>query len=95
MRKFNFMQLVATGNKLADSKFVQGILLLISDAMKVLIILTAAATGLIFAYNLIMQKLADDNEKPKYKKGWKQTLIIGVAVMGAETIVTLVFGYFA
>lgn len=94
MKNYYLMQLVATGNKLENSKLVTGAKALIADATGVLVGITAGLTGLLIIYNLIRLKAADEHEKPKYKKGWISSLICGIGIILAEGLVALVFSYF-
>lgn len=94
MKNFNLMTVLATANKLENSKMVTGVKALITDATVVLIGITAGLTGLLIIYNLIRYKTADDQEKPKFNKGWKSALICGLGIILAESIVAVVFSYF-
>lgn len=94
MKNFNFMTLVATANKLENSKMVTGVKALIADGTSVLIGITAALTALLVGYNLVRYKTSDESDKPKFNKGWKSSLICGVAILLVESIVNVLFSYF-
>ena len=95
MKNFLFTNYVLATNKLQDTKLVKGTTELIRDATLVLTGLIAAVTTLLIIYNLFRLKFADDQDKPKFKKGWKNALIYGALATCASGIVAAVFAYFA
>lgn len=86
--------LIFFGTRLQDSTLVTGTQALVSDAINVFMILTASVTALIVMYNLFRQMAVDEQEKPKYKKGWKTALIIGVCILLTEVIINVIFSYY-
>ena len=93
MKNLNLMRLIAI-NHLENTKLVTGGRALLADVTVILVSFTAAATALVIIYNLFRLKFADENDKPKYKKGWKTALISGVGILVAEGGIAAIFAYF-
>lgn len=96
MKNLNLMRLIATSNKITESTFFKGLMNLLSDLTTALLVLIGVAAVLIFLYFLFRGMGAEEaEEKSKYKKLCKSTIIYGVIAFAADGFLTLVFSYFA
>lgn len=82
------------GGELGQTKLVTGTVKLLNDATTVALILEAAIVVILCIVKFIGMQQADDNEKPKYKKEIKTTIITGIIVMCISGILKAVFSYY-
>lgn len=74
--------------------FISGTLKLVNDLTSWLMGLVVAFMILVFSWNLFKYFGADDNEKPKYIKNAKMTIIVGIAILLASVIIKLIVSYY-
>lgn len=84
-----------TGGELGNTKLVKGTVALLNDAATVALILEAAIVVVLCIIKFIGMQQADDQEKPKYKKEIKTTIITGIIVFTISGILKAVFSYYA
>ena len=87
------MQVSAT-NKLTETGAYKGFMNLINDATNVLIISSVAITVFLAAFQLAKYRMAEEQEKSKYKKNVINVLVVGVAIVLVESLVKVIFSYF-
>lgn len=83
------------GGYLGQTKLVKGTVDLLNDAATVALILEAAIVVVLCIIKFIGMQQADDQEKPKYKKEIKTTIITGIIVFTISGILKAVFSYYA
>ena len=83
------------GGELGNTKLVKGTVALLNDAATVALILEAAIVVVLCIIKFIGMQQADDQEKPKYKKEIKTTIITGIIVFTISGILKAVFSYYA
>ena len=77
-----------------EPTLVTGTQKLISQATLYLAGFVAGITGLIALVNGIKMQTAEEEEKPKYKKALKNTIIIGVVIATISGTISWIFSFY-
>lgn len=88
------LNILAATNKIKDSKLYTGTEALLKDATIAAVAIEAAVTAFHVVRHGITLQNANEQEAPAIKKKMISTVIIGVIVILATAIVSLVFSYY-
>lgn len=79
---------------LSTSSIVTGTTKLLNDAMSVILIADPLIAGVVCVAFLSKMQMCEDEEKPKYKKRVKSTLIVAVIIELIPALVKLLLSYY-